>query len=165
MHESLELKPISESAVAEAIRKAEHYRLLNEPEQAESICRDVLRVKPDEPRALVTLVLALTDQFEGDGSRHVQTAREHVARIPDEYQRLYYSGLVAERQARALVARGMSRVFAYEGLREAMAFYEKAEGQRPPGNDDPILRWNSCLRTIRRERLEPRGHEPEHGLE
>jgi hypothetical protein len=44
--------------------KAERYRFLNESWQAESICRDVLAIDPDNPAALVLLVLSLTDQFE-----------------------------------------------------------------------------------------------------
>ena len=39
-----ELKPISTAAIPRAVAKAERYRLLNEPQEAESICRDVLRV-------------------------------------------------------------------------------------------------------------------------
>jgi hypothetical protein len=29
-----------------------------------------------------------------------------------------------------------------------MAWYEKAEAIRPAGNDDAILRWNTCARLI-----------------
>ena len=42
----VELKRISQAALPAALAKAERYRLLNEPEQAESICRDVLAVEP-----------------------------------------------------------------------------------------------------------------------
>ena len=41
---------------------------------------------------------------------------------------------------------------AYEWLREAMSFYEKAEAIRPLGNDDALLRWNTCARLIMRDR-------------
>lgn len=165
MEETLEIKSITESGAAEALRKAEHYRLLNEPEQAESICLDVLAIHPAEPRALVVLILALTDQFGRDGGRAIPAAKKRVEELPDEYGRSYYTGLICERQARAQLHRGMARVFAYEGFREAMGWYEKAEGLRAAGNDDPVLRWNSCLRTIRRERLRPREDGPEHALE
>jgi hypothetical protein len=37
---------------------------------------------------------------------------------------------------------------AYEALRDAMNWYERAEAIRPPGNDDAILRWNTCARLI-----------------
>ncbi len=29
-----------------------------------------------------------------------------------------------------------------------MAWYAKAEAVRPPGNDDSLLRWNTCARLI-----------------
>ena len=43
--------------------------------------------------------------------------------------------------------------------------YEQAERVAPPDNHDAILRWNSCLRTIRKHNLSPRGHEHELPLE
>ena len=52
-----ELKPISTAAVPAALEKALRYRLLNEPAEAESICRDVLLADPGNQEALVTLVL------------------------------------------------------------------------------------------------------------
>jgi len=58
-----ELKPISSAGVPRAIAKAERYRLLNEPEEAESICLDILRVDADNQEVLVMLLLAITDQF------------------------------------------------------------------------------------------------------
>jgi hypothetical protein len=166
MTESFELKPLSAGAVAEAIKKAEHYRLLNEPEQAESICLDVLEADPKNQKALVVLILAITDQFSGTGqSPGVKKALEFVERLDDEYHRLYYSGIIQERQARAALTRGMAGVFAYEGFRDALHWYEKAEAIRPKGIDDPILRWNACARTIDRENLRPRHHEGELPLE
>ena len=39
--------------------------------------------------------------------------------------------------------------------RAAMGWYEKAEALRPTGNDDALLRWNTCVRLIRDRRLEP----------
>ena len=54
-----ELKTLSSEAVDRSIEKAERYRLLNEPEEAESICLDVLAIAPDNRHALVTLLLAL----------------------------------------------------------------------------------------------------------
>ncbi len=160
-----ELKPVSKEAIPKAIEKAEHYRLLNDPEQAESICLDVLEADLDNQRALRVLVLAMTDQFASSrGAADVKKARHYCARLTDEYERAYYSGIVCERQARAYLARNAG-FMAYAPFREAMEWYEKAERIRPPGNDDPILRWNSCVRTIRRERLEPRVEEGELPLE
>jgi hypothetical protein len=162
MADDLELKPIHPDAVDEALAKAERYRLLNQPGQAESICRDVLRIEPDNERALATIILALTDQFaRPHGAPKLNAANEYAARLKDEYQRLYYRGLVVERQARALMQRGMAGAFAYDGFRQAMDLYDQAERVRPAGNDDAILRWNSCLRTIRQSNLEPRAEEAE----
>jgi hypothetical protein len=122
----------------------------------------VLRVEPGHQQALVTAILALTDQFSSEhGAPKARAAREYTDRLTDEYQRLYYRGLICERQARALRARGMAASFAYDAFRDAMEFYEKAEKVSPPGNDDAILRWNSCVRTIRRENLRPHPEQDE----
>jgi len=153
--ESFELKPIHRDAVPEAIEKAERYRLLNDPEQAESICRDVLRADPGNQEALIVLILSITDQFVSGGWGGPARAREFVGRLNDEYQRLYYNGIISEREGRALLSRSMSSGFAYDAIRTAMDWYEKAEKIRPAGIDDAILRWNSCVRTIRRAKLCP----------
>lgn len=156
MNEQFELKPISVSAVPEAVRKAEHYRLLNEPAQAESICRDVLDAQPGHQQALTVLILALTDQFGREGAAAlVQEAHETLAALTDDYQRLYYAGLVAERRGRALFSRPSARGSAYSHFRDALEHYKKAEVVRPEGDDSAVLRWNACVRTIQRERLEP----------
>jgi hypothetical protein len=47
MSEPFDLKPISIASIPRALEKAERYRLLNEPEQAESICLDILDAEPD----------------------------------------------------------------------------------------------------------------------
>jgi hypothetical protein len=36
-----------------------------------------------------------------------------------------------------------------------MAWFEKAEEIRPPGNDDSVLRWNTCARIILKNKLRP----------
>lgn len=166
MVEDFELKPISKDGLPAAIRRAEHYRLLNQPEQAESICLDVLEVDPGNQQVLVVLILAITDQFgalrSGSGANQ---ARAYLDELTDEYQRTYYAGIIWERKARALLDRGPAGAFAYDGLREAMGWFEKAAMLSPPGNDDAILRWNACVRTIRRERLRPVREEGELGLE
>jgi hypothetical protein len=154
--ESFELNRLSVDGVDDAIKRAEHYRLLNDPEQAESICLDVLLVEPQDQRNLVVLILAITDQFSAQHA-HATVARalELVSQLGDEYQRAYYAGIVHEREARACLDRGPASMFAYNGYRTAMDFYERAEGLRPLKNDDAILRWNSCVRAIRRARLHP----------
>lgn len=167
MTERFVLKRISTDAVEHSVERAEQYRLLNDPEQAESICLDILAVDPTNGQARITLILSLTDQFQqGGGSHGVRRAKEHLARLPGEYERAYYAGLVAERQGRAhLLHGGMERAFAYEGLHEAMQYYEQADVLKPVGVDDAILRWNACVRTIERESLQPRRDEPELPLE
>ena len=51
------LKAISAEGIDAALAKAEVYRFLNEPEEAESICQDVLAVQPGHQLALRTLGL------------------------------------------------------------------------------------------------------------
>jgi hypothetical protein len=144
-----ELKPLSVAAVPSALKRAEHYRLLNEPMHAESICRDILAVDPDNQQALITLVLALTDQFGSDRSR-ADDARQLLEQVNDKYAQAYYSGLVCERRGTSQLLRHRhgSGTIAYDWLRQAMDWYEKAEALRPAGNDDSILRWNTCARLI-----------------
>ena len=162
-----ELKRITADGIPHALEKAERYRLLNDPEQAESICRDILAVDRDNQEALRTLVLALTDQFAG-GHAHGggRGARVFVNQLTDEYERAYYTGIVYEREARAFLGRaGVIRSAAYDGFRQAMEWYDRAEDLRPPGNVDALLRWNSCVRTIEREALEPEADSREQPLE
>jgi len=143
-----ELKPISHDAVQEALAKAERYRLLNDPQLAESICEDILRAEPDNMQALVTLILALTDHR--DRPAVVMKAKEHVAKLAPGYEQHYYTGLIWERLASAWLRQGLpgSAHDTYDAYREAMRFYEMAEAHRPPGNDDAILRWNTCARIL-----------------
>ena len=147
---TFELKSLSPDAIPRALDKAERYRLLNEPGEAESICRDALEVDPDNQQALVILLLALTDQFDAHGSSAVSDAREVVDRLRDDYDRAYYMGIIFERRAKTQMRHGTpgSGPRAYEWLRQAMTFFERAEAARPPGNDDAILRWNTCARLI-----------------
>ncbi|HEY7544501.1 MAG TPA: hypothetical protein VID27_06450 [Blastocatellia bacterium] len=153
-----EIKPLSKESIPAALEKAMRYRLLNEPGNAESICHDVLRVDPENQEALVTLLLAMTDRFVKGYAIGDTQIREVLARIRDEYERTYYSGIVCERRAKAQLHRDApgSKFAAYEWLREAMDWFEKAEEIRPRGNDDAILRWNTCARMIMNNNLSPR---------
>jgi len=148
-----ELKVLSLEAVPRTLAKAERYRLLNEPAEAESICRDALQADPDNQEAIVMLLLALTDQFQDDAAA-VTEAWEWAERIRNEYERAYYSGIICERRAKAQLHRATPNCGsrAYEWLREAMDAYERAEALRPAGNDDALLRWNTCARLIMRDR-------------
>lgn len=158
------LKAISATAVKAALEKAEHYRLLNEPDEAESICLDVLELEPQNQRALKNLILSLTDQFAVSAGS-VRRARERIGQLDEEYERVYYAALICERHGRAQLSKGMSAGFAYDSFREAIDGYEAAEALRPEGNDDPILRRNSCIRTIEREGLRPIADNPEPELD
>lgn len=164
MADEFELKDITPEGLDVAVARAEHYRLLNQPALAQSICLDVLAADPDNQRALVAMILAITDEFASGGSP-AAPAREYTNRLADEYQRHYYAGIIAERRARSMLGRGPAAAFAYDGFREAMDFFEKAEQIRPSGNDDAILRWNACARTIKASNLQARPPEPELGLE
>jgi hypothetical protein len=157
-----ELKTLSPESVGRAFAKAERYRLLNEPAEAESICLDALTVDPDNQELLATLLLAITDQFDEQTAR-VGDALDTAARLRDEYERLYYTGIVHERHAKAVLRhhtpRGGAR--AYDWLQDAMQCFERAEAIRPPNNDDALLRWNACARLIMRDRrLVPAVEEP-----
>jgi hypothetical protein len=156
-----ELKKLHKDAIPAALEKAERYRLLNEPGEAESICLDVLAVEPENQQALITLLLALTDRFEKGYSVSDTQTKELLGRMKSEYDRAYYAGIVAERRAKAKLRQNTPdcRFQAYDLLREAMDWFEKAEPLRPSGHDDAILRWNTCARIIARNNLLPRAEE------
>jgi hypothetical protein len=158
-----EPKPISQEGVPRALQKAERYRVINDPSSAESICLDVLTVSPENQQALMTLLLAITDQFDAGPMEGVRRAREVLPRLDDEYKRAYYGGIICERCAKAQLRSGAPRSgeMAYQWLREAMTWYEKAASRRPAGNDDAILRWNTCGRLLARNpHLRPGAEEP-----
>ena len=156
-----DLKPLSAEAIPSALEKAERYRLLNEPAEAESICLDVLAAEPENQQALTTLLLALTDRFsKGYGVSDAQ-AKELLSLIKNEYERAYYTGIFAERRAKTKLTQNTPdcRFQAYELFREAMSWFEKAEAIRPLGHDDALLRWNTCARIIERNKLVAREEE------
>ena len=141
-----DLKPLSPSAIGAALIKAERYSLLNEPEQSQSICEDVLRADPNHYEARVMLILAITDGFP-HSTAEAARATELVAGLPTEYDRHYYAGLIAERRARGVLFQGgMGESAGSHWLHQAMRCYERAEDLRPSGNDDARLRWNACAR-------------------
>ena len=158
-----ELKKIHPGAIPKALERVERYRLLNQPRVAESICHDILAVDAENQQALVGLVLALTDQFEQEANKGINIVLDLIPRLADEYDRDYYSGLAHERQGKARLVRDYpgARFDAFELLNRAMEWYEKAEGLRPPENDDAILHWNSCARIIANNKLEARPPEGE----
>jgi hypothetical protein len=155
------LKPLSKEGIPAALEKAMRYRLLNEPGEAESICHDVLSIDPENQEAIVTLLLAMTDRFGKSYAFEGTQAQELLPRLRDPYERAYYAGIICERRAKAQLHKGNhgSGFAAYEFLREAMTWYEKAEEIRPAGNDDALLRWNACARIIMRNKLTARSEE------
>jgi hypothetical protein len=143
-----ELKSISQESIPEALAKVERYRLLNEPALAESICLDILAIVPDHPQALVSLLLARTDQFHSDAQP--KGALEVLDRIQGDYEQAYYAGIISERLGHARIRQGDpgARVSGYRALQDAMNHYERAMRSSPHANDDAILRWNTCARTL-----------------
>jgi hypothetical protein len=156
-----ELKRLSREAIPAALEKALRYRLLNQPAEAESICHDVLEIEPENQDALVMLLLALTDRFKKGYAVGVTEAQDVLHRLKDEYAKAYYAGIICERRAKVQLQQGYPGAGhdAYEFLREAMGWFEKAEALRPPKNDDAILHWNTCARIIMRNQLAPRADE------
>jgi hypothetical protein len=144
----LKLKTISKSGIAEAIAKAELYRYLNEPEEAESICRDILVADPKHMLGLRTLGLAITDQFTGGpGDRYAEVEKIFQG-LADPYERLYYTGLLCERRVKAQLRGGRAPHTLLPLLEKALQCFAEAEQIHPPGNDDAILRWNRCVRLL-----------------
>jgi len=145
-----ELKRLSSDALDAARDKASQYRLLNHPFLAESICRDILEVNPEDQGALVILCLTLSDQFGVEGGATVRAAMDVVERLNGEYERAYYAGMVAERKAFSSLRRGglAAGQVAYDWFVRAMGHFDAAAQIRPAGNDDAVLRWNTCARVM-----------------
>ena len=153
-----ELKRLTKDSIEPALEKAELYRLLNQPRLAESICLDVLEVDPGHQKASIVLLLALTDQFKQSSTKAAKQALQIANSLKDEYSKLYYTGIVLERQgAAALNSSSPGGDFdAYEWYSEAMDFFERANQINKGENDDPILRWNTCARIIMEHHLRER---------
>lgn len=148
------IKRISTAGIAEAIAKAELYRSLNEPEEAESICHDILAIEPQHQLALRLLGLALTDQFSGRGSDRYREIEDIFQQLSDPYERFYYTGLLHERRAKALLKAGQPPRTLTALFDEALRSFAEAEKIRPEGNDDAILRWNRCVRLLQSREYE-----------
>lgn len=155
---TFKLKPLSKESVDAALGKAEHYRLLNQPRLAESICLDVLEIEPGNQKAKVVLLLALTDQFKQSSTKTSQQALQIANSLKDEYSKTYYTGIIHERRGAACLNSSSpgGDFDAYEWYREAMEFYEKADEINHGENNDPILRWNTCARIIMESHLSQR---------
>jgi len=160
----LKLKTISKDSIDEAFSKVELYRFLNEPEEAESICHDILAADPENQLALRMLALTITDQFEGQTSDRYAEAEKIFGSLADPYERVYYTGLFHERRAKAQMRAGRPAHMLTGSFHEAMRCFEEAEKIRPPHNDDAVLRWNRCVRLL--EKIgQVQGESLEHFLE
>ena len=147
----VELKKITIEGVPAALKMAKRYRLLNEPDEAESICLDILAVDPDHQDALITQLLAVTDKFDESGLQpNFEKAREIVARLSSAYCKSYYTGIIYERRAKYHLKLGapQSGNMAHAWFTKAMAAYGEALAGCDPDNQDALLRWNSCARFI-----------------
>jgi tetratricopeptide (TPR) repeat protein len=144
----LKLKTISQSGIPEALSKAQLYRNLNEPEEAESICHDILLADPENQAAIRLLGLALTDQFTGESHDRYTEAETAFSKISDAHDREYCTGLYLERRAKAQIRARVPAQVWIGLLHEAMLHFESAERIRPVGNDDALLRWNRCVRIL-----------------
>jgi len=153
----LKLHDIQADAIEQALDKARQYRSLLEPEIAESICLDILNVDHEHQGVLVIYILTLLDQISHpDKNIEVKSIERIIDKLTSEYQRYYYSGLLHERMARYMVTQAMSHSFAYDYFYQALRCYQRARGISPDGNSEATLRWNSCIRTIEKEKLKPR---------
>src|SRR5258708_32496099 len=100
-----ELRRLPRASLQAAIEKAEHYRDLNQPDEAESICRDVLDVDDTHQTAWKLLGLALTDRFASGQVGLVEEAIEAFGHITDAYQCTYHLGVAWERAAKVHLER------------------------------------------------------------
>lgn len=159
----LQLKPLFQESIPKALIKAKHYRLLQDPWQTESICRDILKVESNNQLAILYLILAITDQFSNEKSGSYHEAKELCTQLTNEYEQLYYQGLIEERLGKSAMARTSPRVkyIAYEHYNNAMTLYEMAEKIRPEDNQDAVLRWNACVRRIQEFNLRPSQDDPQ----
>ncbi len=153
----LQLKPISKESIPRALTRAKHYRLLNEPKQTESICRDILQIEPHHQMAILIFILAITDQFGTEKRFSVPEAKDLCNQLTSKYEQQYYHGIIEERLGKAALKGTSPRVkyIAYEHYKRAMQYYEEAEKISPKGNQDAILRWNACIRGIQDFKLGP----------
>jgi tetratricopeptide (TPR) repeat protein len=146
----MEFKTISKTSVPRALALCERYRLLNEPDQAESICLDILAADPHNQDAKRMLLLALTEQFAHKRSDVFQEAQRVAEEMTNPYERTYFLGIVFERWGRRKLDESTPAYLAGDWLKKAMALYEEAEKIKPADDDSALLRWNTCARLLKR---------------
>ena len=149
----INLKPLQPEAISAALDKAKRYRLLNEPDDAESICLDILACQPDHQEALITLLLTLTDKFPHSGiTPAFEQAQEVVPKLDNSYSKSYYLGVIFERRAKFHLKQGGpgGGTAAYGWFVKAMEAFSEALSANDPKNQEAVLRWNSCARILNR---------------
>lgn len=147
----IQLKPLKPEATVAALEKAKRYRLLNEPDEAESICLDILTGQPDNQDALITLLLALTDKFRHSGiSPAFEQAQQVIDKLDSSYNKAYYLGVIFERRAKSHLNQGGpgAGTAAHAWFVKAMAAFDEALAADDPKNQEAVLRWNSCARIL-----------------
>lgn len=147
------LKPLSRKGIETALAKAERYRLLGEPNEAESICLDILAIDPTNETAKISLILSLTDEIPEEEDAF-DRAIELIPGLESPYHRAYYAGIAWERRAKAS-HRSTERVSGghiHDWIVKALHFFEEAEQLRPAGDDSSIVRWNACIRFLDRHK-------------
>ncbi len=145
-----EPRRIEPGSIPAALERALRYRLLNEAEEAESICRDILAIDSGNHDARITLLLSLTDQFDRQSAGSLDAAVRMSEALEQPYEREYYHGLVYERWGKSQLSGGMPADLAVGWLQRAMQYYDRARQLSKPDNPDAILRWNACARTLNR---------------
>ena len=140
------LKHLPRGCLDTALTKAEHYRAFKQPEEAESICRDVLEIDGNYPRAWKVLGLAMTDRLASGPAGLLERALEAFDRLPELYERTYHKGVAWERAGKAHTERQEARS-AVAAFEHALALFDRAEHLRPD-LPDPVLRWNRCVRFL-----------------
>ncbi len=162
-----ELKHLRARNLETAVALAKQYRALNEPEDAESICRDILEVSPWNEEAWRTLGLALTDQFMTAWMTHFEDACAAFAKLGTEYERVYYTGIAWERYGKAQLGGGRIRE-AMHAFEEAIERFQKADELGSADDPRPILHYNRCVRALTTHpelaNITLVSHEPEYEL-
>jgi hypothetical protein len=146
-----EMKPILPETIPEALERAERYRLLGEPDDASSICLDILAIEPDNQDALVSLLLALTDTFSaGDIGPAFENATGIVEKLDSSRRKNYYLGIIYERRAKCILRKGSpgAAEASYGWFIKAMEAFEKDIEDGDRKNTWAELRWNSCARLL-----------------
>jgi hypothetical protein len=120
-----------------------------------------LAIEPQHQFAVRLLGLALTDQFTGRGSDRYRETEEIFRQLQEPYERLYYTGILHERRAKAQLNAGQPPRSLLALFEQALHSFAEAEKIRPAGNDDAILRWNRCVRLLQNSAYEWGELEPE----